>query len=66
MRMPSASRDPERNALRASDLVRRLAVLMGVASAMTLAAMALVGIDSGWALVAAGEALVSLALFSQV
>jgi hypothetical protein len=64
--MPSASRDPERNALRASDLVRRLAVLMGVASAMTLAAMALVGIDSGWALVAAGEALVSLALFSQV
>jgi hypothetical protein len=45
--------------------VTRLAIVLGVASALTLAAMAFVGLDSSWTLVAVGEAAISLALLSQ-
>jgi hypothetical protein len=38
---------------------------LGVASVISFAAMALVDFDSGWMLVPLGEALLSLALFSQ-
>jgi hypothetical protein len=51
--------------LGASELVIRLAVVLGVASVITFAAMALVDFDSGWMLVPLGEALLSLALLSQ-
>jgi hypothetical protein len=50
---------------RASELVTRLAIVLGVASATTLAAVAVAGLDSSWALAAFGEASLALALLSQ-
>jgi hypothetical protein len=38
---------------------------LGVASAMTLAAVAFAGLDGSWALAAFGEASLALALLSQ-
>jgi hypothetical protein len=65
MRITSAPRGRGQAPWRASELVTRLAIILGVASALTLAAMALVGLDSSWTLVAVGEAAISLALLSQ-
>jgi hypothetical protein len=65
MRMTSAPAGREQTPWRASELVTRLAIVLGVASALTLAAMAFVGLDSSWTLVAVGEAAISLALLSQ-
>jgi hypothetical protein len=66
MRISPAVADHERDPVRASELVMRLAVILGVASAVTFAAIVLTGIDSRWALVALGEAVLSLTLLTQV
>jgi hypothetical protein len=66
MRMPWAPPGPDRNPVRASDLVLRLAVVLGITSAITFGAIAVAGVDSSWALVAIGEALLSLTLLSRI
>ena len=65
MWVTSAPPKRQRTPLGASELVVRLAVVLGVASMITFAAMALVDLDSGWMLVPLGEAVLSLALLSQ-
>jgi hypothetical protein len=66
MEMRSVPLARERTPVRASDLVMRLAVVLGIASGLTIAAVAVIGLGSGWALVALGEAFLSLALLSQI
>jgi hypothetical protein len=63
MRMPSA---PPRDPVRASVLVIRLAVVLTVASAITLAATAILGLDGEWMVVSVGAALLALTLLSQI
>jgi hypothetical protein len=65
MTVTSAPPEREQTSWRASELVTRLAIVLGVASAITFAAIALVGLDSDWMLVAVGEASLSLAVLSQ-
>jgi hypothetical protein len=65
MWVTSAPPRRERIPFGASELVIRLAVVLGVASVITFAAMAVIDLDSGWMLVPLGEALLSLALLSQ-
>ena len=66
-RMNATSAPPEReqSSRRVAELVARVAIVLAIASAVTLAAMVLIGFDSGWALVAGGEAAMALALLSQ-
>jgi hypothetical protein len=66
MRLPSAPPDHERHPVRPSDLVTRLAVVLAVASAMTFAATAILGLDSEWMVVALGESLLALTLLTQI
>jgi hypothetical protein len=65
MWVTSAPPRRERIPFGASELVIRLAVVLGVASVITFAAMAVIDLDSGWMLVPLGEALLSLALLIQ-
>ena len=66
MNVTPAPPEREQSSRRVAELVARVAiVLLAIASAVTLAAMVLIGFDSGWALVAGGEAAMALALLSQ-
>jgi hypothetical protein len=65
MSVTSAPPEREQTSRRVAELVIRLAIVLAVAAAVTLAAMVLIGLDSSWALVAGGEAAMALALLSQ-
>jgi hypothetical protein len=65
MNVTSAPPEREQSSRRVAELVARVAIVLAIASAVTLAAMVLLGFDSGWALVAVGEAAMALVLLSQ-
>jgi hypothetical protein len=65
MNVTSAPLEREQTSQRVAELATRLAIALAIASAVTLAAIVLIGFDSSWGRVAGGEAAMALALLSQ-